>query len=339
MTETWESLNEGFHRHLEEMERLRIDLNGARGHEEEAVTLKPDRREYRFEDGSLIWLTRGEHSKLMAGMGIYYNSAYGGLRYLGWLARDRVANAGGSFPITFRWQNEPGKDVEMAKEETEHEARMRAFKEQEQELLALEKVETARAGLDIASEASRVAREKGMSISDAKMYLREKARGGVWIHQDGTAERFSSHWPNHTKKGANMSKETITDAVIIGGKMAAADAAGDVLLSGAKLLLKDSPASVLLADENGQAAVKLLMGMGLVYMTQERPDLIPKSDAVGEAAGLVVTATSYTWLAPRLKQLAPMLKELSEVASFEGLAKASEQAAVEVEEEAVGEKA
>jgi hypothetical protein len=34
-----------------------------------------------------------------------------------------------------------------------------------------------------------------------------------------------------------------------------------------------------------------------------------------------------------------MLKELSEVASFEGLAKASEQAAVEVEEEAVEEKA
>jgi hypothetical protein len=79
--------------------------------------------------------------------------------------------------------------------------------------------------------------------------------------------------------------------------------------------------------------------LGLVYMTQERPDIIPKSDAVGEAAGPVVTATSYTWLAPRLKQLAPMLKELSELASFEGLAKASEQAAVEAEEEAVEEKA
>jgi hypothetical protein len=303
MTETWESLNEGFHRHLEEMERLRIERNGVRGHEEEAVTLKPDRREYRFEDGSLIWLTRGEHSKLMAGMGIYYNSAYGGLRYLGWLARDRVANAGGSFPITFRWQNEPGKDVEMNQKEL--------------------------------GEVERLKLERDRILAENELYhVREEQRRIA----DGVYD-YSNNVPPVAVQEKSMSKETITDAVIMGGKMAAADAAGDVLLSGAKLLLKDSPASVLLADENGQAAVKLLMGMGLVYMTQERPDLIPKSDAVGEAAGLVVTATSYTWLAPRLKQLAPMLKELSELASFEGLAKASEQAAVEAEEEAVEEKA
>jgi hypothetical protein len=121
-------------------------------------------------------------------------------------------------------------------------------------------------------------------------------------------------------------------AVALGGQLALTNEAGDIMVDIAKEMAKDMPmVAIALEHPDGREVAKLFVAL-MLHTATVHTSLVPKSDFVGRAAELQMTASSMTLLQPRLKALRGHFLKLAEVG--EQVAEfSSAQARVETDEE------
>lgn len=104
-----------------------------------------------------------------------------------------------------------------------------------------------------------------------------------------------------------------------GGKVAAADEAGEFLLEIAAKFLGDAYPG-LLETERGKEFGKLFAATGLHYIATAHPDFVPGAAHVAEACGLQVEAAGRDLIQPILSGLRPAIAGLARIgaASEEG---------------------
>lgn len=122
----------------------------------------------------------------------------------------------------------------------------------------------------------------------------------------------------------------IGSAVALGGKLALANEAGDIMVDIAKEVAKDMPmVAMALEHPDGREIAKMLVALS-VHSATVHTSLVPQAEFVGEAAKLQMSASSMALLQPRLKALRKHFLKLAEV----GEQMSSLQARVESDEEA-----
>lgn len=141
--------------------------------------------------------------------------------------------------------------------------------------------------------------------------------------------------PRHVNKILNRRSRfrqqaaAVGDALALGGKLALANEAGDIMIDIAKEMAKDMPmVAMALEHPDGREIAKMLVALS-IHSATVHTSLVPQSEFVGEAAKLQLSASSMALLQPRLKALRKHFLKLAEV----GEQMAAVQARVESEEE------
>jgi len=130
------------------------------------------------------------------------------------------------------------------------------------------------------------------------------------------AARVSETPARAGKEGAvsekNQTIEMLKDRGFHGGKVAAADEAGEFLLVVARRFLGDAYPGILETDR-GQEFAKLFAATGLFYLSTSHPGVIPGAEHVAAACGLQVEAASRDLIQPVIAGLRPALEGLAKI--------------------------
>lgn len=180
----------------------------------------------------------------------------------------------------------------------------------------------------------------GFTASRALLNLNSKKTSRKWKKFDvsmkkakrtskktGSTDKISEP-PNKTKtekeKGANTMEDEYCEAestrdmfvsrVTHGGKVAVADEASEVLLMLVEGLVGEAYPEIA-RTERGKDFVKIVAALGLHYAATNYGEMIPQSDGVAEACGLVIEASARDVIQPELKKLQPILARLAAVGS------------------------
>ena len=120
-------------------------------------------------------------------------------------------------------------------------------------------------------------------------------------------------FPRDRRSRFRQQGSDIGNAIALGGKLAIANEAGDIMVDIAKEMAKDMPViTMALEHPDGRELAKLLVALSVHSMTAHT-NLIPKSEFVGYAAELQMTASSMALFQPRLKALRQHFMKLAEV--------------------------
>lgn len=150
---------------------------------------------------------------------------------------------------------------------------------------------------------------------DGSTKLFDKVRGAA----KGGAETTVPAEPARRKEHQMSDKSGIGDTINMvkergfhGGKVAAADEAGEFLLEIAAKFLGDAYPG-LLETERGKEFGKLFAATGLHYIATAHPDFVPGAEHVAEACGLQVEAAGRDLIQPILAGLRPAIAGLARI--------------------------
>lgn len=105
--------------------------------------------------------------------------------------------------------------------------------------------------------------------------------------------------------------QSLGEAALLGGKLAAIDQAGETLLDIFKVVTSRAPAlAVLLESVEGRELAKLIVASSLHAMAKNT-DLIPAAAGVARVTELQVTVSTYKLVAPQLAELRVLVEKLS----------------------------
>ena len=105
--------------------------------------------------------------------------------------------------------------------------------------------------------------------------------------------------------------QSLGEAALLGGKLAAIDQAGETLLDIFKVVTSRAPAlAVLLESVEGRELAKLIVASSLHAMAKNT-DLIPAAAGVARVTELQVTVSTYKLVAPQLTELRVLVEKLS----------------------------
>lgn len=111
---------------------------------------------------------------------------------------------------------------------------------------------------------------------------------------------------------SESTKEMFVRSVTHGGKVAAADEASEVLLQLVEALAGEAYPE-LAKTERGKDFMKMFAALGLHYAASNYGEMVPHSEGVADACGLVIEASARDVIQPQLAKLQPVLARLASV--------------------------
>ena len=111
-------------------------------------------------------------------------------------------------------------------------------------------------------------------------------------------------------------KLMIKNAVVVGGQLAAAKKANEVLVSMAKAgMAKAGVSDKVLENEMVDHVLAVSIPLLLHFIAHEYPSMIPKSELVKKGAAMAMTASAAETIKPLLDAIQPMLVSLAKAAA------------------------